>query len=48
MKKTYITPEIEIIEIRKPSLLAGSIIQKGDNLSVSFSDDDFEEGETIN
>ena len=48
MKKTYITPEIEIIEIRKPSLLAGSIIQDGDNLRVSFSDEDFGEGETIN
>jgi len=46
MKKKYMKPTVEVVEIRKPSLLAGSITQDGDNLRVTFSDDgEFDDNE---
>ena len=48
MKKTYMKPTTKVVELRKPTLLAGSITQEGNSLSVTFTDDEFGDGETIN
>ena len=49
MKKKYMKPTVEVVEIRKPSLLAGSITQNGDDLNVTLdSEYSFGDQETIN
>lgn len=45
MKKKYMKPTVEVVEIRKPSLLAGSITQSGDNLNVTFDDSEYDWGD---
>ena len=45
MKKKYMKPTVEVVEIRKPSLLAGSITPSGDNLNVTFDDNEYDWGE---
>lgn len=49
MKKTYINPEIEVVKISAPVIMAGSPVSF-DNAgggSVTLSDEDFEEGEDV-
>ena len=46
-KKEYMKPQMEVVEIQKPQILAGSIQQSGDNLQWTIDDDEWGEG-TIN
>ena len=39
-KRTYITPALRVIKIRRPSLLAGSNFEKGRSIPTSVYDDD--------
>ncbi|MBR2114516.1 MAG: hypothetical protein IJ929_07605 [Prevotella sp.] len=46
MKKTYMKPTTKVVELRKPTLLAGSITDTGNGLRVTFDDaGDFEDNE---
>ena len=47
MKKKYMKPEMEIVEIKTQGILCGSITQNGDSLNVTLTDDEFGENETI-
>lgn len=46
-KKEYMKPHMVVVKIQKPQLLTGSIQQNGDNLSITFGDDEFGDDETI-
>ena len=51
MKKTYITPEQQVVVIGVQQMLCGSITKDGDNLNVVISSDEQSgvfEGDVIN
>lgn len=49
MKKKYMKPEMEAIDIKTPSILCGSITDNGDTLNILLmAEEEFGDDETIN
>ena len=47
MKKKYMKPNMNVVDIKPRTLLSGSITEKDGSLKVKFTDDSFDDDETI-